>query len=100
MHVLHDLLLVRLELRTRRLLQRDGETRDGVVVRTTLETREDGEVDLVLEIVHDRVTLLVRTLLALAEENHRAARTAPWRLARPRPPGSQRRYSPQRQPRC
>jgi hypothetical protein len=47
-HVAHHLRLVRGEVGGCRLLQCDGEARDGVVMGTALEPREDAEVDLVL----------------------------------------------------
>lgn len=97
--VLEDLQLVFLELWRGSLLQGTGQPRNGVVVRTTLQTprsgclcsplkiraqpfnmaerhlqtRENGEVDFVLQVVHDWGALLVCTLLALAVENHRTA---------------------------
>ena len=43
-----DIVLTSLELGGLRLLERDGEGGDSVVVRTTLMTGEDGEVDGVL----------------------------------------------------
>lgn len=46
-----NLLLVGLEVRGLSLLQGDGQSSDGVVVRTTLVTREDGEVDGALKVV-------------------------------------------------
>merc|ERR1740123_1882162 len=60
LRILHDLLLVLLELRTLPHLERRGQRRDRLVVRATLEAREHGCVDLFLEVI----------LLAPAEENH------------------------------
>ena len=80
-HVAHHLRLVRGEVGARGLLQCDGEARDGVVMGTALEPWEDAKVDLVLQVVHDRVSFLVDTLLAFAVEDHRAAR-APQGLVR------------------
>lgn len=41
------------------LLEGHGDAGDAVVVRSALQRREDGEVDLVLEVVHDLLALLV-----------------------------------------
>lgn len=46
-----------------------GHPADGVVVRSSLERREDGEVDLVLQVVHDLATFLVHGADALTEED-------------------------------
>mmetsp|Transcript_98064 Transcript_98064/g.219445 ORF Transcript_98064/g.219445 Transcript_98064/m.219445 type:complete len:239 (-) Transcript_98064:866-1582(-) len=79
--VLHHLLLVQAELRRHGLLQRHSQGGDGLVVRAALEAREHSCVDPLLQVVHDRVALLVHTLLTLAEEDHRTTR-APQRLVR------------------
>mmetsp|Transcript_21342 Transcript_21342/g.53786 ORF Transcript_21342/g.53786 Transcript_21342/m.53786 type:complete len:436 (+) Transcript_21342:112-1419(+) len=76
LRVLHHLHLVLLKLGGRGLLERAREAGDGVVVGAALQAREDGEVDLVLDVVHDGVALLVGALLALAVEDHRAAGAA------------------------
>mmetsp|Transcript_19454 Transcript_19454/g.34683 ORF Transcript_19454/g.34683 Transcript_19454/m.34683 type:complete len:299 (-) Transcript_19454:608-1504(-) len=73
LRVLQHLHLVLLELGGGRLLQRASEAGDGVVVGAALQAREDGEVDLVLDVVHYGVTLLVGALLPLAVEDHCAA---------------------------
>lgn len=44
-------------------------TSNGMVVRSTLERGEDGEVDLVLEVVHDLLPLLVRRANTLTVED-------------------------------
>ena len=76
-HVLHDLLLVLDEFLRLRLLQSDGQTRDGVVVRPTLQSRENGKVNLLLVIVHDVFPrLLVHALLPFAVKDHRPSRTS------------------------
>ena len=77
LRVRDDLLLVLLKLRRCRLLQRCRERCDGVIVGTTLQTREDGEVEFRLNIVvHRRFLPLRREALALAVEDHRTARPA------------------------
>ena len=53
------LLLVRDELGPLGLVQGAGQARDRVVVRAALEPREDGEVDLVVDVVGDLLALLV-----------------------------------------
>jgi len=66
-----DLLLVGLELGANGLLEGNSESGDGVVVRTTLVTREDGEVNLVLEVVESLLARLgVDGADTLAEEDH------------------------------
>lgn len=71
--VVDDLLLVLSELVRLSLLEGDSKSSDGVVVRTTLVTREDGEVDGALEIV-EGLDLLASLHLSLAdtlaEEDH------------------------------
>lgn len=44
-----------------------------MIMRATLHPRKDRKVDLVFDVVHDGVTLFVRTALALAIEDHSAA---------------------------
>lgn len=69
--VLDNLLLVLAELRSGGLLEGDSQSSDGVVVGTTLVTREDGEVDRTLKIIHDVLAGLgVSAAHALAEEDH------------------------------
>lgn len=68
--VLQDLFLVLLELGGIDLLEGNGQSSDGVVVRTTLVAGEDGEVDWVLEVVHDLLSGLVSASDSLAEEDH------------------------------
>lgn len=71
--VLLDLLLVLLELRSLGLLQGDCESSNGVVVRTTLVTGEDGEVDWAFEVVKSLdllATLHLGLADTLAEEDH------------------------------
>mmetsp|Transcript_9452 Transcript_9452/g.16238 ORF Transcript_9452/g.16238 Transcript_9452/m.16238 type:complete len:262 (+) Transcript_9452:77-862(+) len=74
--VLQHLLLVLLELGGGCLLEGDGQSGDGVVVGPALESGEDREVDLVLNVVHDLVALLVYVAHALPEEDHGTARPA------------------------
>ena len=47
-----------------------------MVVGPTLVSGENGKVDLVLQVVHDVLPLLVDALLSLAVEDHGAARAA------------------------
>lgn len=69
--VLDDLLLVLLELVGLSLLEGNSQSGDGVVVGTTLVTREDGEVDGTLKVVEDLLAgLSVGLADALAEEDH------------------------------
>ncbi len=68
--VLDNLLLVLLELWGGSLLEGNSQGSDGVVVWATLVTWEDGEVDLVLKIVHDVLARLVLGADTLAEEDH------------------------------
>mmetsp|Transcript_15614 Transcript_15614/g.36178 ORF Transcript_15614/g.36178 Transcript_15614/m.36178 type:complete len:207 (-) Transcript_15614:835-1455(-) len=68
--------LVLRELRRRRLLERDGERGDGVVVRAALVAGEHGSVDRLLEVVHQGLSLLVKLALPLAVKDHRTARAA------------------------
>lgn len=71
-----DLLLVGLELRGLSLLEGNSQSGDGVVVRTTLVTREDGEVDGVLKVVEGLLAGLgVNRADALSEEDHGTTRT-------------------------
>lgn len=49
-----------LQIRAADLLEGHGHAGDAVVVRSALQRREDGEVDLVLQVVHDLLPLLVR----------------------------------------
>jgi len=73
----NNLLLVSLELGGSGLLQSNSQGSDGMIVRTTLVTREDGEVDGVLQIVQGLLAILrIRGADALAEEDHSTARTA------------------------
>jgi len=71
--VVDDLLLVLSELVRLCLLEGNSKSSDGVVVRSTLVTREDGEVDGTLEIV-EGLDLLASLHLSLAdtlaEEDH------------------------------
>lgn len=55
--------------RVSHLSEGHGHPGDGVVVRSSLERREDGEVDLVLQVVHDLATFLVHRADALTEED-------------------------------
>lgn len=68
--VLDDLGLVLLELRGVNLLEGNSQSGDGVVVGATLVSREDGEVDGVLEVVKDILAGLVLATDTLAEEDH------------------------------
>mmetsp|Transcript_9141 Transcript_9141/g.30474 ORF Transcript_9141/g.30474 Transcript_9141/m.30474 type:complete len:236 (+) Transcript_9141:409-1116(+) len=74
--VLDNLLLVGLELRGGCLLQCNGESADGVVVRTSLQTGENSLVDSLFIVIHDGLSLLVLRLLSLAEEDHGTSRTS------------------------
>merc|ERR1719491_534144 len=71
--VFHDLLLVGLELSRLRLLQGHRERSDGVIVWSSLQTREDGSVNLLSNIPHDWIALLVHTSLTLPVEDHGAS---------------------------
>lgn len=51
------------------LLEGHGDAGDAVVVRSALQRREHGEVDLVFKVVHDLLPLLVFGAKALAIEN-------------------------------
>lgn len=62
--------LVLLELRGGGLLQGNSKSSDGVVVGTTLVTREDREVDRTLKVIQDFLAILVSAAHALAEEDH------------------------------
>lgn len=64
-----NLVLVLLEGLGLGLLQGNGQGSNGVVVGTTLVTREDRLVDGVLKVVHDLVALLVGAADTLAEED-------------------------------
>jgi len=55
----HHLLLVRNKFSALRLVQRAGQSGDGVVVGPSLESREHREIDLVLDVVGDLLSLLV-----------------------------------------
>lgn len=69
--VLDDLLLVLLELGGINLLKGNSQSSDGVVVGTTLVTREDREVDGALKVIHDVLAGLgVSAADTLAEEDH------------------------------
>lgn len=75
--VLDDLLLVLLEFISHCLLQCNSKCRDGVVVRTTLMAREDGEVDGSFKVVQDRFAgLRIGRAKTLAEEDHGTSGTA------------------------
>jgi hypothetical protein len=74
--VVNNVLLVFLELRGGGLAEGDCKRGDGVVVRTALVAREDGEVDLVLQVVVDWVALLVVLAHALSEEDDGASGSA------------------------
>mmetsp|Transcript_25137 Transcript_25137/g.62234 ORF Transcript_25137/g.62234 Transcript_25137/m.62234 type:complete len:287 (+) Transcript_25137:521-1381(+) len=65
-----DLLLVLTELGRRRLFQCDGECSDDVVVWAALHARKHRSVDLVLYVIHYRLSLLVDALLPLPIEDH------------------------------
>mmetsp|Transcript_5554 Transcript_5554/g.15704 ORF Transcript_5554/g.15704 Transcript_5554/m.15704 type:complete len:304 (-) Transcript_5554:314-1225(-) len=70
LRVLHDLILVGLEFWRGGHLQTCSQSGDGVVVWTTLVSREHREVDLVGNVVHDRVSLLVVLPHTLPVEDH------------------------------
>merc|ERR1712113_1374946 len=74
LRVLEHLLLIELVLGSLGHLQRHGESRDRLVVRTPLEAWEHRSIDLLFKVIHDRIALLVHTLLPLAEEDHGASR--------------------------
>lgn len=66
----NNLLLVSLEVRSGSLLEGNSKSGDAVVVRTTLVTREDGEVDGTLEVVESLLALGIDGANTLAEEDH------------------------------
>lgn len=68
--VVQDLLLVLLELGSVNLLESNSKGSDGVVVGTTLVTRENGEVDRTLKVVKNLLSGLVSAAHTLAEEDH------------------------------
>jgi hypothetical protein len=69
--ILDHLLLVLLELRSSSVLEGNRESGDGVVVRTTLVSREDREVDGTLKVIEDVLAGLgVGVADTLAEEDH------------------------------
>lgn len=69
--VLDHLLLVLLELRGGSVLERNRESSDGVVVRTTLVARENREVNGTLKVIQDVLASLgVGVADTLAEEDH------------------------------
>ena len=69
--VLENLSLVGLEFRSVCLLEGNSKSSDGVVVRTTLVTGEDGEVDGTLKVVHGVLASLgVSAAHTLTEEDH------------------------------
>lgn len=71
-----NLLLVSLEFGGGSLLQGDSQSSDGVVVGTTLVTREDGEVDRALKVVEGLLaSLSIDGTNTLAEEDHGTTRT-------------------------
>lgn len=71
-----NLLLVGLEVGAGSLLQGNSQSSDGVVVRATLVTGEDGEVDGVLEVVEGLLAGLgIDGADTLAEEDHGTAGT-------------------------
>lgn len=71
-----NLLLVGLELRGLSLLEGNSQSSDGVVVRTTLVAREDGEVDRLLKVVEGLLASLgVNRADTLSEEDHGSSRT-------------------------
>lgn len=66
-----NLLLVGLELRGLSLLKGNSQSSDGVVVRTTLVAREDGEVDGLLKVVEGLLAGLgINRADTLSEEDH------------------------------
>lgn len=67
-------LLVFLVLGSHGLLESNGQGGDGVVVRTALVTREDGEVNLLLKIVEGLLALGIYAADTLAVEDHGTAR--------------------------
>jgi len=69
-----DLLLVIDEGGLLGLLEAGGESGDCVVVGSSLEAGEDSEVELVLNVVHDLLALLVDAADALTVEDHGPAR--------------------------
>lgn len=74
--IVNHLLLVGLELGSVGLLESNSKRRDGVVVRATLVTGEDGEVDGILKLVQNLLASLgVDRAHTLAEEDHGTTRT-------------------------
>merc|ERR1712010_331452 len=71
--VLHDLLLVDLELGGGSHLEATSQGGDGVVVRAALVSGEDREVNGVRNVVHDWVALLVVLPHSLPVEDHGAS---------------------------
>mmetsp|Transcript_47617 Transcript_47617/g.92964 ORF Transcript_47617/g.92964 Transcript_47617/m.92964 type:complete len:216 (-) Transcript_47617:848-1495(-) len=71
--VFEHLLLVVLKFLGVGLFEACGQGTDGVVVRSALEAREHGEVDFLLQIVHDGLSLFGGAFLSLAEKDHGAA---------------------------
>ncbi len=72
--VLEHLLLVSDVLRTLGLLESSSKSGNGVVVGATLAAREDGEVDLVLQIVVNLLALLILRAETLSVEDHSTTR--------------------------
>lgn len=58
------------------LLEGDGHPGYGMVVRSSLKRREDGKVDLVLQVIHHLPTFLVHRPDTLSEENQTSS--AEW----------------------
>ena len=51
------------------LFEGDGDSADGMVVRSALQSREHGRVDPALQVVHDLLTLLIHRADAATEED-------------------------------
>merc|ERR1719312_1073524 len=59
--IFDHLSLINFKLFTLSLLHRNGNTSNGMVVGSSLKSREDGQVDLVLNVIHHLVALAVYT---------------------------------------
>ena len=84
----HHLLLIRLELRTRRPLERARQRPNLVVMRPALQTRKHGKVDLVLKVIRRPLVLPTRQPISRLDptpkENHPSPRTAKTLMRRRR----------------
>mmetsp|Transcript_9007 Transcript_9007/g.11987 ORF Transcript_9007/g.11987 Transcript_9007/m.11987 type:complete len:214 (+) Transcript_9007:569-1210(+) len=72
--ILQYLRLVFHKFRSRRLLEAGRQGPNGMVVWSSLQTRKDGKVDFIFQIIHDWIAFLVGTPLSLAIKDH----GTPW----------------------